>query len=216
MTTLSSDARPSGPIDARTVGPALLVLALWVAMGVVVPAIDSSTSYRDQIDKGDVAQVADGITLVPTAGWTLASGALRGQTRSAVGDTATTEIAKGGVELQTQAAPFDGTPAALLARVNRIASDLARSQGKAVGRTRRYRVRTDQGAVGVAQDFVGTSKQGTVVAFVFPARRQAGSSGSSGQSAREGVTVLASGPKGSVARRRDDVVAMIRSLRTAS
>jgi hypothetical protein len=214
MTTLSSAARPSGLIDARTVGPSLLVLALWVVMALVVPAIDSATSYRDQVDKGDVAQVADGITLVPAVGWTLASGALRGRTRSPVGDTATTEVANGGVDLQAQAAPFAGTASALLSRVNAIAADLA--PGKAVGRTRRYRVRTDQGAVGVAQDFVGANRQGTVVAFVFPATGPAGRSSSSGATAREGVTVAVSGPTGSVARRRDDIVAMIRSLRTGS
>jgi hypothetical protein len=34
--------------------------------------------------------------------------------------------------------------------------------------------------------------------------------------AGEGVQVVASGPKGSIARRRGDIVAMIRSLRAAS
>ena len=100
--------RRSAGIDRRTIGPALIVLALAALMSVVLPSIDAATSYREQVDEGDVAEIADGITLVPAAGWDLAAGALVGQTRSPVGTTATTQIVDGSVELQVQAAPFDG------------------------------------------------------------------------------------------------------------
>ena len=213
-TTASSDARRVAGIDRRTVGPALLVLALAVLMSVVLPSIDGATSYRDQVVKGDVAEIADGLMLVPATGWELATGALVGQTRSPVGTTATTEVVDGGVELQVQTAPFDGTPSALLTRVNEIAADLARLQGSAAAKTRRYAVRTRQGAVGVAEDFVGVNRQGTIVAFVFRSRGQ--STSSQGQASPEGVVVVAAGPKGSVSRRRDDIVAMIRSIGPAS
>ena len=119
-TTARSDARRGAGIDRRTVGPALLILALAVLMSVVLPAIDGATSYGDQIDKGDVAEIADGLTLVPATGWDLATGALVGHTRSPVGTTATTEVVDGSVEVQVQTAPFDGTPSALLTRVNKI------------------------------------------------------------------------------------------------
>jgi hypothetical protein len=213
-TTATSDARRAAGIDRRTVGPALLVLALAVLMSVVLPSIDGATSYRDQVDKGDVAEIADGLTLVPATGWDLATGALVGHTRSPVGTTATTEVIDGGVELQVQTAPFDGTPSALLTRVNEIDADLERLQGSAHATTRRYAVRTRQGAVGVAEDFVGAHKQGTVVAFVFRSRGQPTSSQE--QATREGVVVVAAGPQGPISRRRDDIVAMIRSIRTAS
>jgi hypothetical protein len=212
--TATANARRRAGIDRRSVGPALVVLALATVMGVVLPAIDGRTSYRDQVDRGDVAQLADGLTLLPAAGWNLAAGALVDETRSPVGTTATTEIVQGGVELQVQAAPFDGTPSALLTRVKEIEADLSRRQGSAAATTRRYAVRTRQGAVGVAEDFVGAHKQGTVVAFVFPS--SAKSSGSEGQSTGEGVVAVAAGPKGSISRRRSDIVAMIRSIRTAS
>jgi hypothetical protein len=39
-----------------------------VLMSVVLPSIDGATSYRDQIDKGDVAEIANGLTLVPATG----------------------------------------------------------------------------------------------------------------------------------------------------
>jgi hypothetical protein len=209
-----ADARRSAGIDRRTVGPALLVLALALLMSVVLPSIDSATSYRDQVDKGDVAEIADGLTLVPATGWNLATGALVGQTRSLVGTTATTEVVDGSVELEVQAAPFDGTPSALLTRVNEINADLERLQDGTTATTRRYAVRTRQGAVGVAEDFEGVHKQGTIVAFVFRSRGQ--STSSQGQASPEGVVVVAAGPKGSVSRRRDDIVAMIRSIGPAS
>jgi hypothetical protein len=213
-TTGAPDARRVVGIDHRTVGPALLVLALAVLMSVVLPSIDGATSYRDQVDKGDIAQIADGLTLVPAPGWDLATGSLVGRTRSPVGTTATTEVVDGSVELQVRTAPFDGTPSALLTRVNEITSDLERLQGSAAARSRRYAVRTRQGAVGVGEDFVGVHKQGTIVAFVF--RSHGPSTGSQGEPSGVGVEVVASGPDGAISRRRDDIVAMIRSIRAAS
>jgi hypothetical protein len=68
--TATSAARRSAGIDRRTVGPALLVLALAVLMSVVLPSIDSATSYRDQVEKGDVAEIADGLTMLPASGGT--------------------------------------------------------------------------------------------------------------------------------------------------
>jgi hypothetical protein len=211
-TTATSDALGSMGIDRRTVGPALLVLALAALMSVVLPSIDRATSYRDQVDKGDVAEIADGLTLVPATGWDIATGALVGHTRSPVGSTATTEVVDGGVELQVQTAPFDGTPSVLLSRVNKIEADLARLQGSAAATTRRYAVRTRQGAIGVAEDFVGVHKQGTIVAFVFDSGQ---STSSQGKATREGVEVVAAGPEGPISRRRKDLVAMIRSIRAA-
>ena len=150
---------------------------------------------------------------MPTPGWDLASGALVGDTRSPVGSTATTQLVDGSVSLEVRAAPFEGTPSALLTRVNEINDDLDHARGSVAATTGRYVVTTRQGVVGVAEDFVGVDKQGSIVAFVFPPRTQ--STGSHGQSTREGVEIVVSGPKGSMSRRRDDIVAMIRSIRTA-
>jgi hypothetical protein len=202
-TTVTSTEAHSTGIDRQTVVPALLVLALAVLMSVVLPSIDSKTDYRDEVHKGDVAQVADGITMVPTPGWNLAAGALVGRARTTVGSTASTQLVNGSVEFNVQAAPFAGTPSALLRRVNKIRADL----GRARAATDRYSVRTRQGAVGVAEDFAGVNRQGTIAAFVFRSRRQ---------SSREGVEVVVSGPTGAMSRRRDDIVAMIRSIRMGS
>jgi hypothetical protein len=197
-------------IDPRTVGPALVVLGLAVVMSVVLPSIDSETAYRDQVHKGGIAEIADGITVVPASGWDLASGALVGKTRSPVGSTATTELVDGSVTFFVQAAPFDGPPSALLARINKINADLHHARGRAAGTTDRYEVTTHQGVVGVAEDFVGVARQGSVVAFVFKSPAQ------SINSHGEGVEIVAAGPAGAISRRRDDIVAMIRSIRTAS
>jgi len=56
-------------IQRQTVKPALLVLALAVLMSVVLPSINSDSPYRHALHRSDIAGLADGITLVPTAGW---------------------------------------------------------------------------------------------------------------------------------------------------
>ncbi len=198
----------------RTAKPALLVLALAVLMSIVLPSIDSSAPYRDEVRKGEIAAIADGITLVPAPGWNLASGALLGRTRTPVGGTATTQLVDGSVRFDVQAAPFDGTASALLGRINEIKADLDDARGSGSATTQRYAVTTRQGVAGVAEDFVGVDKHGSIVAFVFTSGGR--SAGSGGQPAGEGVEIVVSGPKGPTARRRDEIVAMIRSIRAAS
>ena len=190
-------------IDRGTIAPSLLVLGLAVLMSIVLPSLNRDAPYRHPVRKGELAELAAGITLVPTAGWDVATGALAGHTRSPVGDTATTELVDGGVKFDVQAAPFAATPSALLRRIREISARLNHVRGSSAA-TPTYTVRTRQGAVGVGQDFVGVSRQGSVTAFVFRLRRQ---------STREGVEIVASGPKGPISRRRGDIVAMIRSIR---
>ena len=207
------DERRIAGIDRWTIGPALLVLALAVLMSVVLPWVDSETEYSDAVDQDDVVQLADGITLVPAPGWNLASGALAGQTRSAVGSTGSTELVRGNVRFYVHAAPFDGTASALLTRVNEINADV-RAQGRTAQTTGRYTVTTRQGVAGVAEDFVSVSRRGSIVAFVFRLRAQSASSDE--QPTGEGVEIVVSGPSGAMSRRRDAIVSMIRSIRAAS
>ena len=208
------DERRIAGIDRRTVGPALLVLTLAVLMSVVVPRINSEVEYSNAVHQGAVVQLADGITLVPAPGWNLASGALVGHTRSTVGSTASTELLHGSVAFDVQAAPFDGTASALLARIDEINADLRRVRGRASQTTDRYAVTTRQGVVGVAEDFVAVTRHGSVVAFVFRSPGQPTSS--QGQAVGEGVEIVVSGPSDAMSRRRDDIVSMIRSIREAS
>jgi hypothetical protein len=212
MTIAGASSGRSG-IDRRTVKPALLVLALTLVMAVVLPFIDSKTRYREVTRKGDIAELADGITLAPAAGWNLINGALAGHTRSAVGSTATTQLGDGSVTFGVQTAPFAGTPSALLSRVNQISAKLHHDRGNSSA-THRYRVTTGQGAVGVGEDFVGVNKAGSVVAFVLRSPAQAAGT-TAGQGSAEGVEVVASGPQGQISRRQADIVAMIRSIRTS-
>jgi hypothetical protein len=193
-------------IDRRTVKPSLLVLALALLMSVVLPLINRVTPYRQPVRRGEIAELAGGITLVPAAGWDLGTGAFAGHTRSPVGDTASTELVDGGVDFDVQAAPFSGTPSALLGRVRTISAELdhARGSGSAA---HVYTVRTRQGVVGVGQDFAGVSRQGSVVAFVFALRGHRGG---------EGVEIVVAGPKGPISRVRNDVVAMVRSIRATT
>jgi hypothetical protein len=199
-------------LDRETVGPALLVLALAAVMSIVLPSIDNNTSYRDEVHHGDVVRLADGITLIPAARWDLASGSIAGETRSPIGSTAATELVRGGLRLSVEAAPFAGTPSSLLTRINEIDANLTDAKGRAAEMTDRYAVTTRQGIVGVAEDFVGVARQGSVIAFVFNPVAQSATS----PRTREGVEVVVSGPPDAISRNRDDIVAMIRSIRAAS
>jgi hypothetical protein len=199
-------------LDLETVGPALLVLVLAAVMSIVLPSIDTNTSYRNEVQHGDVVVLADGITLIPAASWDLASGSIAGKTRSPIGSTAATELVQGGLRLSVEAAPFAGTPSSLLTRINEIDANLADAKGRAAEMTDRYAVTTRQGIVGVAEDFVGVAREGSVIAFVFnPVARSATS-----PRTREGVEVVVSGPADAISRKRGDIVAMIRSIRAAS
>ena len=185
-----------------------------MVLSVVLPGINGEAAYRDEIHEGDIVELADGITLVPSPGWNLAAGSLLGHTRSPVGSTADTELVNGSVDFNVQAAPFDGTPSALLTRVNQINADLHRARGRDAATTGRYPVTTRQGVVGLAEDFVGVARQGSIVAFVFSPRGT--STGSQARSTRQGVEIVVSGPKDEMSRRRDDIVGMIRSIRVTS
>jgi hypothetical protein len=199
-------------IDRRTIGPALLVLALAVLESLVLPSIDARTEYRNQTRVGDLVQLADGVTLAAAPGWDLESGALVGDTRSSVGSTAGTSLVDGGVSFSVDAAPFDGDASALLTRIEEINADLNDVRERLSATTDRYAVTTRQGVRGVGEDFVGATRQGSVVAFVIPA---AGAETAGSQPGNEGLAVVVSGAKGPIARHRDDIVAMIRSIRVA-
>jgi len=199
-------------LDRETVGPALLVLALAAIMGIVLPSIDNNTSYRHEVHDGDVVRLAEGITLIPAARWDLASGSIAGGTRSPIGSTAATELVKGGLRLSLEAAPFAGTPSSLLTRIDEIDANLADAKGRAAEMTDRYAVTTRQGVVGVAENFVGVAREGSVIAFVFHPVARSVTAPRTG----EGVEVVVSGPADAISRNREDIVGMIRSIRAAS
>ncbi|HEX2291773.1 MAG TPA: hypothetical protein VHH55_00575 [Gaiellaceae bacterium] len=199
-------------IDRRTIAPSLLVLGLAVLMSVILPQINDETEYSEATEKGDIVQLADGISLVPAPGWNLADGALAGETLSTVGSTASTDLVHGDVAFNVQAAPFEGTASALLTRIDEINEDLQSARGRTAQTTGRYAVTTRQGVDGLARDFVGSTRSGSVIAFVFRPPGQA----TEGQPAREGVEVVVYGPSSALSRRRDDIVSMIRSIRTGS
>lgn len=202
-------------LDLPTIGPALLVLVLAGVMSLVLPSIDSRTPYGNGVRRGDVVRLAAGITLVPAAGWDVASGSIVGATRSQIGSTAATELVKGSLRFDVQAAPFEGTPASLLTRLNEISASLHTARGRASGMTDRYAVATRQGVVGVAENFVGMAREGSVYAFIFEPPAQSVPA-KAGRRIREGVEIVVSGSPDEMSRNRHDVVAMIRSIEAAS
>ncbi|HEU4702310.1 MAG TPA: hypothetical protein VFS37_07490 [Conexibacter sp.] len=112
-----------------------------------------------------------------------------------------------------QTAPFDGTASELLTRIDEINAAVRRAKGRTAQTSGRYPVTTRQGVTGVAEDFVGVTRRGSIVAFMFPGPQAAGTGG---PPTGEGVVIVVSGPSDSLSRRRDEIVSMIRNIQAAS
>lgn len=197
-------------IDRRTIKPALAVLALALFVSVVLPLVSGAVAYDDEIRAGDVIDMAEGrLTFVPVPGWNLEDGVRVGGTRSTVPGSSMTVLSAGDVRLTVQAGPFDGTPAALLTRLDELNDDVDDARGLGASGDR-FTVRTDGGVVGVAESFTSLERQGTIAAFVFAVPDRAGTT------KRTGVEVVAVGSKSALAARRDEIDAMVRSIRVGA
>jgi hypothetical protein len=197
-------------LDRRTFKPALAVLAFALFASFVLPAIDGAVSYNDEVAAGDVLDLARGeLTLVPAPGWNLEQGVRVGRTRSTTNSQTTTVLTDGDVRLTVMVAPFKSTPAALLGRIDEINERFDDARGLGVA-GKRFTIRTDAGAVGVAETFTRLKRQGTLAAFVVPVTNGRRSL------VPTGVQVLVAGSEGALAGRRADIDGMVRSIRTGA
>ena len=180
----------------------MLAFALFASL--VLPAIDGAVGYDDEVVAGDVLDLARGeLTLVPAPGWNVEEGVRVGRTRSTTTAQSTTVLSDGDVRLTVTVAPFKGTPAALLARIDEINERFDDARGLGVA-GKRFTIRTDAGAVGVAETFTRLKRQGTLAAFVVPVDNGRRSSEPTG------VQILVAGSEGALASRRADIDGMVR------
>ena len=190
-------------LDRASIGPALLVLALALVMAVGVGIVNSAIPADDEVRPGDVLQLANGVTFVPAAGWTIAAGVRAGDGGNAGNYPSSTEVTNGSVSLALQTAPWPDDATALLEQVRR-ASDQARSGPRVEGEVATFR--TAAGAAGVAARYRSATTDGLVGALVLD-----------GTDGPVGVEVTATGPlvapgsaaAGSLA---PEVVTMIESI----
>lgn len=153
-------------LDRRTIAPALVVLALALIMGSVLPLINDSVPYDDKVAAGDVIEVNGGVTFVPTVGWGITDGVRAGQRplSGSYPDTAT--VVDGDASFSVRTGPFQGDANALLEQIRATTTALDASQGfhftsDPAG------ISTAQGAHGVVAKFQGNRSDGMIAAFVF-------------------------------------------------
>ena len=196
-------------LDRASIGPALLVFALALVMGVGVGTVNSAVPGAEEVRPGDVLQLADGVTFVPATGWTIAGGVRAGEGGNSGNYPASSEVTNGSVSLELRTAPWPDDASALLEQVRATSDQAAGEVGpRAEGEVATFR--TAAGAAGVASRYRSATTDGLVGALVLD-----------GTDGPVGVEVVASGPliapgtaaSGSLA---PEVVTMIESIAVVS
>lgn len=187
-------------LDRRTIVPALVVLALALLMGSVLPAINESVAYDDKVVAGDVIEVDGGVTFVPTVGWGITDGVRAGQRPQSGSYPDTATVVDGDDSFSIRSAPFKGDANALLEQIRTTTTALDGSQGFHFTSDPTDIV-TARGDRGVVARFQGARSDGLIAAFVFGDR---------------GVQVTAYGAPDATAGTAADVAAMITSIEHAS
>lgn len=185
-------------IDRRTILPALLVLALALIAGTVLPRINASLKADDPVKAGDVMNLGKGLVMVPATGWQVESG-FRTTDTPAAGTAAgapPVKLTQGTVVLTVSVDPFTGTPDELLDAVNEITT-ATKGIDKFSTTGDRTTVTTSSGITGVVENFTGNEVQGKLAAFVVDGN---------------GITVSAVGVPDDIALYQAQIEAMVESI----
>ncbi|MET4164676.1 MULTISPECIES: hypothetical protein [Gordonia] len=179
-------------LDRRTLPPALVVLAVFVILTVIVPRIDAAIAWDDPVRAGEELALTKDIVFTPATGWDVEAGFRAGSSRS--GDAT---LADAGVTIDISSAAFDGDPDELLDQVEKVTSRTTDPTFRVDGD--RATLTTTSGHTGVMQGYSSLTGDGVVAAFVV---------------GPTGVEVRAYGPPAQMAEAVDTVRSMTTSIRT--
>lgn len=183
-------------MDRTTLLPAAVVVVLVALAMWGLPALDRAVPVDDPAQAGDVVRVDD-VEFDPAAGWSIDSGALASDPPESGGFPNTAQVSKDGFVFSVASDEFDGTPAELMAQLQRNNERL--NDGTVIDMGRVQTFQTAQGARGVIGRFTFSGGTGLVAAYVFDGT---------------GVEVVLTGPvETDDAQLEADVVSMIRSIR---
>lgn len=150
-------------LDRRTVPMALVVVAVFLVMTVVVPRIDRAIAWNDPIVAGDQLALTKQIAVVPAPGWSLERG------YRVVGDDLSQNgpatLVSSGVVVEFATDKFSGTARELLLQVETLTKSAQDPSFQARGNT--DSVTTASGVVGVRQSYSSSSSDGRISAFVI-------------------------------------------------
>lgn len=183
-------------MDRKTLLPAAVVVVLVALAMWGLPALDRAVPVDDPAQAGDVVRVDD-VEFDPAAGWSIDSGVLASDPPESGGFPSTAEVSRDGFVFSVASDDFDGTPAELMAQLQKNNERL--NDGTVIDMGRVQTFQTAQGARGVIGRFTFTGGTGLVAAYVFD---------------DTGVEVVLTGPvETEDAQLEADVVSMIRSIR---
>ncbi|MGN2639165.1 hypothetical protein ACTD5D_23970 [Nocardia takedensis] len=151
-------------MDKRTLLPALVVLALALLQGVLLPDLDGAISETDVTSAGEVIAVQGGIGFTAAEGWSLVSGERRDDEPTGKGYPPGAVLARGGIQFVVRTGEFSGDPAALLDRIERTDAAL-RAPFTATGDPAPITART--GEPGLLTKYGATGADGVLAAYVI-------------------------------------------------
>ncbi|MBJ8344718.1 hypothetical protein [Antrihabitans sp. YC2-6] len=195
-------------LDKRSLRPALIVAAIGILLGGVLPLVNNAVAWDNEIQAGEVIDLGNGLTVAPPRGWQLEGGTRIGEPKtnpvSAGGSSAL--LVSGAVSVFIRTAPFTGDNTALLNQVDNNREKTPKTSGLTV-RGPAETLTTADGRQGLVQHYTGIDSDAVVAVFTFPA---------GGSTAGEiGLTVEADTTGGQLAPLRDELDAMLRSINWA-
>lgn len=183
-------------LDRSTFPPAAIVLAFAIVMSVILPAINDSVSYDDEVVAGDVMELDGAITFAPAVGWDITSGVRATDTPVSGLYPARATVTGSGASFTVRTAPFTGDARTLLEQIKETSDALATEESPRVTGAPVH-VTTHSGDRGVISRFSSSTADGVIAAFVFDGT---------------GVEVVATGPAEVDHRIPEDIARMIVSI----
>ena len=184
-------------LDKRSFPPARFVVAVFLVATVHVPRVNDAIAWDDPVRAGEQLALTDTIAFTPATGWNVERGFRVGEGGSAVTSGEAT-LAGDGVTFDIVPDTFDGTPAALLAQIEKVTSRTGDPTFQVDGDP--ATITTPAGDVGVIQTYSSVNGDGLVAAFVI---------------GDTGLEITAYGPPAQMTAAADDIHDMIASIRSS-
>jgi len=199
--TTSAPGRERVPVEHRLLGLdrrsfpyALTVVGVFVVLTVVVPRIDDAVDWDDPVRAGDRLALTDSIAVTPPTGWDVEQG-FRVAPDGRVDGSGQASLSGDGVVVTLVPGDFDGTPAQLLAQVEKVTSSTRDPSFRVSGEP--VTVTTNAGGTGVLQTYSSVRGDGVAAAFVLDGT---------------GVEVTAHGPPAQLRAAGTEIADMIASI----
>lgn len=152
-------------LDRRTFPFAVTALVVYLLWAYLVPAIDDAVPWTDETRPGDVFQITQDVTLVPSVGWGVQSGLRTTERTAAGGPPPPLVLTKDGVFFQVTPGEWNGSPTELLAQITTITTTTAAAEGFHVT-SGANTFTTLGGLTGVLEPFSAARTEGVIAALV--------------------------------------------------